>query len=160
METLHCAETRFGNSEQRWWALAARAKQPLSADLSTALTMQSRSTWTTTSSTGSAIVPFTSLTQSPSILCFNGRLLNEIDEVRALADNNPPQIVAVAETWYQPHEHDGLRSAPSYSLYRSYRPNKPVLYTLLTVDPTTPVMLPPKGLEYKVLCLEREEEKN
>ena len=81
-----------------------------------------QSSWTTNSNTGSAIAPFTSLTQSPFILYVNARsLFNKIDELRALAHNNPPQMIAVTETWCQLHEQDGLYSNPDYSLYRSDR---------------------------------------
>ena len=95
-----------------------------------------QSNWTTNSNTGSAIAPFTSLTQSPFILYFNARsLFNKIDELRALTHNNPPKIIAVTETWCQPHEQDGLYSIPGYSLYRSDRPNKPGGGTLLYIYP-------------------------
>ena len=94
-----------------------------------------QSSWTTNSNTGSAIAPFTSLTQSPFILYFNARsLFNKIDELRALTHNNPPKIIAVTETWCQPHEQDGLYSIPGYSLYRSDRPNKPGGGTLLYIS--------------------------
>ena len=95
-----------------------------------------QSSWTTNSNTGSAIAPFTSLTESPFILYFNARsLFNKIDELRALTYNNPPQIIAVKETWCQPHhEQDGLYSNPGYSLYRSDGPNKPGEGTLLYIS--------------------------
>ena len=76
-----------------------------------------QSNWTTNSNTGSATAPSTSLTQSPFILYFNARsLFNKIDELRGLTHNKPPKIIAVTETWCQPHEQDGLYSIPGYSL--------------------------------------------
>ena len=93
-----------------------------------------QSSWTTNSNTGSATAPFTSLTQSPFILYFNApSLFNKIDELWALTHNNPPKIIAVSETWCQPHEQDGLYSIPGYSLYRSDRLNKPGGGTLLYI---------------------------
>ena len=94
-----------------------------------------QSSWTTNSNTGSAIAPsphscsphlfFTSMPDPCSTKSTNYGPLHTIIL---------PQIIAVTETWCQPHEQDGLYSIPGYSLYRSDRPNKPGGGTLLYIS--------------------------
>ena len=107
--------------------------QPPSPNISTAQQHQHQQQYQNNTNNSTTIS--TLHTQPPLIFYFNARsLLNKIDELRVLVHNNPPQIIAITETWCQPHEQDGLYGITGYELYRSDRTNKPGGGTLLYIS--------------------------